>query len=275
MKISVIAPVKNEAQFIGYSIMSCIDFVHEFVYALDPTSDDGTLEILTDIYKTHPQGSKVRYIVKDEYAFDPLDMKAYNDAYNDCIARSSGDAVWFLHPDMIVTNPEAIARIPEWPYAWFTHLTSFANNLNTVIVSGRSKRWKNIYTKSFGLHYYGAYGSQNEDFYFRDITGTSYRHYGEDFDRYPYLVADSGIYVNHYCEVKPFERRLAKMKSCLATLYPQVSPDKIEEMALSHPRVTLDTDNKHFGDFKLEPDNRPIPEVFKKYSWQKRLSLVS
>ena len=52
MKISVIGPVKNEAQFIGYSIMAVLPYVHEFVYAC-AKSDDGTDEILDYIKTTH------------------------------------------------------------------------------------------------------------------------------------------------------------------------------------------------------------------------------
>ena len=36
MKISVISPVKNESQFIGYSVMSVLPYIHEIIYNAAP-----------------------------------------------------------------------------------------------------------------------------------------------------------------------------------------------------------------------------------------------
>lgn len=261
MKISVIAPVKNEAQFIGYSIMAVWPYVEEFVYAIAPSSNDGTIDILRYIAKKH---GKVRLLIDPRYDFNPLDEKAYNASYDDCIQQARGDAVWFLHPDMIVTNPEKIAELQEGPLAWWVKMTSYAKDLNTVITKGRCTKWKNIHAKKFGLVYRGGYGSTNEDFYHQDITGTSYRHFGTDFAKYPYLVSGSGIEVNHYCENKPYDRRYEKMKLCLKTQFPNLSDAEIEKAASEHPRVTLDTTSRVFGDFEFKPGGE-VPEVFAKY----------
>lgn len=260
VRICVLGPVLNEALFIGYSIMAVHPYVDEFVYAVSPKSDDGTIEMLRHIAKNY---GKVRLLIDPRYDFDPHDMKAYNASFNDCIEQTRCDAVWFYHPDMVVTNPEKISELQEGPLAWTVNMTSYAKDMNTVITKGRVGQWKNLHAKKFGVHYFGGYGSQNEDFYHSDITGQTHKHYGTEFWKYPYEVADSGINVEHFCESKPYERRLEKMKSCLKTL--GVPDDKLDEMALDHPRVTLEPTSTKFGVFEFGPRTTPIPEVFEKH----------
>jgi hypothetical protein len=268
MKISVISPVKNEVDFIGYSVMAVLPFIHEIVYTCAP-STDGTDNLLAFI-KAKYAGDRLQLHYKSDsgdFDFDPMDMEAYNEAYNFAIRHSTGDAVWFLHPDMIVTNPEAIAKVGESDdaLAYFTHVTSYARDLKTEILAGRAKRWKNIHRNQFGLHYYGGYGSVNEDFYHKDITGKAYRHHGQEFTEYPFEVVDSGITVNHYCELKSYSRRLEKMKRCLKTQHPGFDDKRIEELAMRHPRVTLENAGETFGHFEFGPSKSPTPKVFELY----------
>lgn len=259
MRISVVAPVKNEAPWIGYSIMDSLEHMHEYVYSC-AKSDDGTDELL-DYIKQEYAGDKLVILRKPDYDFNPHDQKAYNAAFNDCIEKSTGEAVWFKHPDMIVHNAEAIPSIRPGSLAYWTNLTSYAGDFSTKITKGRATRWKNICMKKFGLAYYGSYGSQNEDFYFKGITGNAYNHYGEDFRSYPYKVADSGLQVSHFCELKSYKRRFEKMKSCMKTLYPTLPPESIEQAASVHPRVTLESKNG----FEFSKTDDGIPEVIKKY----------
>lgn len=262
MKIAVIGPVYNEAQFLPYSIMAVHPYVEEFVYAVSPKSDDGTIEMLRHIAKTY---GKVRILLQSKYDFDPLDMKAYDASFNDCIEQSHCDAMWFHHMDMVVTNPEKIAELKEGPLAWTVNMTSYARDMRTVITKGRAEAWKNLHAKKLGLHYAGGYGSLNEDFYHSDITGKSYRHFGTNYHLYPYEIADSGINVNHYSEVKPYKRRLEKMKTCLKTQHPNFTEEMIEELAVNHPRVTLEQSSQQFGRFDFEKTQEEIPEVFARY----------
>lgn len=263
MKVSVIAPVFNEIEFIGYSLMAIKDHIHEVIYAC-ADSTDGTDELLFHVKQNHMR-EKLQILKKPEYNFDPMDMAAYNRAFNDCIQKSTGHAVWFLHPDMILKNPESLGNLKPGPQAWFTNIASYAGDFQTRISRGRTDKWKNIHVKTFGIHYYGGYGSDNEDFYHSDITGKSYRFHGTQFEKYPYEVADSGIQVNHYCELKAYKRRLEKMKLCLRTQYPHLTNDRIAELAVNHPRVTLEVSSRNFGTFEFEKDDSPIPEVFLKY----------
>lgn len=262
MRISAIAPVLNEAPWIGYSIMSCLDTIHEFIYSLDDGTDDGTRELLNHIKDKYTH-EKLKIIPFRH--FHPHDTKAYNEAFNVCIREATGEAVWFLHPDMVVTNPESLLTVPEGPLAWWTEVTSYAGDFRTVISKGRSTKWKNIHARKLGLHYAGGYGSVNEDMYFSEITSKTYKHFGTEFSKYPYAVASSGIKVNHYCELKAYSRRLEKMKLCLKTQIPNLSDERAEELAINHPRVTLEQSSSLFGQFQFEESKEPIPSVIEKY----------
>ena len=259
LKVTAIAPVLNECPWIGFSILSALPYVHEFVYTLDEKSDDGTRELLFHV-KDKYAGDKLRIL--NHPTFHPHDMVAYNEAFNRCIRESTGDAIFFYHPDMLVTR---WTDLKEGPLAWWTNITSYAGDFSTVITKGRADKWKNIHANKMGLTYFGAYGSQNEDMYHLEITGKSHRHYGEDFNRYPYDVKDSGISINHYCELKSYKRRLEKMKLCLKTLAPFASDDVIDESAIQHPRVTLEPSSQRFGTFEFQQTTNPIPEVIAKH----------
>lgn len=259
MRISVIGPVLNEAPWIGFSIMASLPYVHEYLYALDANSSDGTRELLQYIKAKY---AHEKLTILETPNFHPSDQKAYNGAFASCIEKATGDAMWFLHPDMLVTK---WGELKDGPLAWYTNVTSFAGDFQTVITKGRCDKWKNIHRKDFGLHYFGAYGSQNEDFYHSEITGSAYKHFGTDFINYPYEVANSGIEVNHYCELKPYKRRLEKMKLCMETLYPKADKDWIEEKSLLHPRVTLEQSSERFGQFEFTKKDIDVPEVVKKY----------
>lgn len=263
LKVSVISPVKNEAPWIGYSIMAVLPHVHEFVYTC-AESNDGTDELLSYIKEKYA-GDKLKVIRRPEYDWNPHDMAAYNKSYNDAIETATGDVIFFLHPDMLVTTPEVLSSLKPGPLAWISNLVCYAGDFNTKIVNGRAYQWKNLYAKKFGLHYYGGYGSEEEDFYFRDITGKAYKHHNGNWKAYPYSVADVGLKVNHYCELKSYKRRLEKMKLCLKTLMPNWTDEMVAEMASQHPRVTLEPTTEIFGKFAFEKTEEPLPDIVLKY----------
>jgi hypothetical protein len=266
MRVAAIAPVLNEVEWIGYSIMAALPGVDSLHYGIDAKSSDGTFELVKMLSETTGKG-KVFWYRDAVFNIDPMNQAQYNGAFNALIAAALSrkpDAVLFLHPDMIVRNPEAMLVMEE-AIAWYTHITSYARDFKTVITKGRTDKWKNMHCPRFGLRYYGAYGSPNEDFYHRDITGRSYRHYGPEFSKYPYRVADSGLLIDHYCELKSYERRLEKMTLCLKTLYPTFSEERLGELARAHPRVTLEESSTQFGDFEFKETEAEIPDVFKKY----------
>lgn len=264
MRVSVIAPLKNEAPWVGYSVMAALPGVHEFIYAVDPLSDDGSIELLLDLQKEFGE-EKIKILIDKVFSFNPHDMPAYNYAFNACLEKMTGEAAYFLHPDMLVHNPEALLTLDPSATAWWTNITSYAGDFNTVITKGRGERWKNIHKNELGLHYYGGYGSKNEDFYHRDITGDAYHFHGSNFSKYPFVVKDSGLQVSHFCELKSYKRRYEKMKLCMRTQYPQMSDAVIEEMATFHPRVHLQPGPSKFGDFQFEKREGEIPEIIKKY----------
>ncbi len=262
MRLSAIAPVLNEVDFIGYSILSCLEDMHEFIYALDGKSEDGTRELLWHIKDKY---AHEKLIILETPTFDPHETAAYNDAFDRCLEKARGEAVMFYHPDQIILNPEKIRDLRRGPLAWTTNMISYAGDFQTQITKGRAQKWKNIHAKEFGLVYRGAYGSQNEDFYHTEITGGAFDHFGMEFLKYPYEVAESHLNVNHYCECKSYARRLEKMKICLKTQNPKSDPDWLETMAAHHPRVTLEPSEPMFGEFEFTKTQDPIPEVFSKY----------
>lgn len=261
-RISIIGPVLNEVDFIGYCIMQTLPFVHEYIYALDQASNDGTRELLQHIKSKH---AHEKLVVIETPNFHPSDMPKYNASFNSCIEKMTGDAAWFLHPDMLVENPEKILSMPQNALAWYVHMTSYAKDMQTVYKKGRTDKWKNIHRNKFGLHYYGAYGGNVEDFFHSDITGSSYKQHRSNFDEYPFQVCDSGLRVKHFCELKPYKRRLEKMIVSLKAQNPNFSDQRIEELAMNHPRVTLENSSQMFGDFETqEVQEDPMP-VFAKY----------
>lgn len=268
MKVAAIAPVLNEVDFIGYSIMAALPGIDSMHYGIDAKSNDGTFDLVKMLSTTTGKDKVFWYKGKD-FDIDPMDMHEYNNAFNvliECAMSKKPDAIIFLHPDMIIRNPEQMLKMSdEGALAWYTHLTSYAKDLKTVISKGRADKWKNMHAPRFGLKYFGAYGSQNEDFYHKDITGNAYKHYGVEFSKYPFRVLDSGIRIDHFCECKDYDRRLEKMKLCLKTLYPDFSSERIHELAVRHPRVTLEESFKQFGDFEFSESKEPISDVFEKY----------
>lgn len=262
LKISVVGPVLNEVDFIGFCIMQTLPFIHEYIYALDEASSDGTRDLLHHIKDKY---AHEKLTILETPNFHPSDMPKYNAAFNACIEKSTGDGCWFLHPDMLVENPDKILSMPEKALAWFVYMTSYAKDMKTIFKTGRAKSWKNIHRKKFGLHYYGEYGSQNEDFYHSAITGQSYKHHGEKYGLYPFTIMDSGLKVSHFCELKSYARRFEKMKFCLTTQNPAMSPGRIEELAMNHPRVTLEDSSRLFGHFETEAvEQEPLP-IFEQF----------
>jgi len=239
--------------------MAAEPYVAEFVYTLDEASTDGTQDILHYLKEKYLHE---RLVIIETPTFHPSDMRAYNNAFNVAIDASKGDVCWFLHPDMILTEGGALEGEA---LAWWIDVTSYAKDLDTVVTKGRCNQWKNIHAKKFGLHYFGGYGSENEDFYHSAITGTTHKHYGTDFSEYPFQVLKSAFKINHYCETKDYERRFEKMKLCLKTQNPKMSDEMIAELAAKHPRVTLESSNEQFGRFAFGPRTDPVPDVFLKH----------
>ena len=55
------------------------------------------------------------------------------------------------------------------------------------------------------------------------------------------------------------------MKLCLRTLYPDFPDARIEQLAIQHPRVTLEQSSRQFGTFEFSESTEEVPEVFAKY----------
>lgn len=257
MSIGTFMLVRNEAPWIAAHILRVLPFIDEAVF-FDGNSTDGTTEIIEAIQDGEPGGDKIR-LFKNH---DCKDMKDdYVRLFNDCLRALSTDLAWFLHPDQFVLNPERISQIANSDaVALSCKMRSFAGNPGEALfeMKGRGEAWKNIYrlrNPDLGAHYHGWYGAHNEDVYFKSITGDEHEHHGHNFQNYPYEVVDSGIEVLHFSDVRTYERRLGRMKTCLANQ--GTKPERIDALAASHPRVTLKSGSAFHDNFTLVPAEYP------------------
>ena len=286
MSLGVFGLVRNEAQWIAFSILSMKDFVSEFVY-FDGNSTDGTLELLDYIR------SKYGLQIKVFKGMDPKNLKDdYVRMFNECLGQVKSDYAAFIHPDMIcVKGPDR----PFTELAYKVNMRSFGGDPHGEIVEiteGRSGKWKSIMKNDYGLHYHGHYGTSNEDLYFRDITGDQHEVYqalallpnGHELNSpgrdgahnenssqevykevvlFPYEVGESGIELYHYSDVRPYSRRLSRMITCIVNENPGFNREMAKELAITHPRVSLQPGGP-FGNFKFKPIG-DSPSVFTRY----------
>lgn len=262
MRISIFSCIKNEVEFIGYSIMSILDYVDEIVYS-DGNSTDGTIEVIEHIQNKYDKDNKVKL-------FKNMDFKNFTKDYvnkfNWTLKQCTGDYIMYLHPDMIVVNPDRIKKsLSSNGLRYNVNMVSIAGeNRDKIFSNGRGDKWALIYKNDLGLHFHGCYGSPEEDLYFRDITGNEHKCYLL-IQYLPYQILNTDIKINHYCECKNYHRRLNKMFTVLHTVNPLMDKASILQTAESHPRVTLE-DKKYMGiNYKFIPNTLRKPEVFNKY----------
>ncbi len=252
MKIGSFILIKNEILWIEAHIRAWLPHLDEMIF-FDGNSTDGTLEVIKSF-----KSKKIR-LFEDK---DPKDLGSdYVKLFDEALQKVRSEYAFFLHPDMFpISGAEGLKNLGDDELAYFTRMTSYAGDPDGQlyeITSGRMEPWKNIMRKNdpdLGLHYFGSYGSATEDMYFAAVTGDEHEHYGSSMDRYPYDVADSGCCIGHFSDVRSYERRLGRMKSCLRNQgYPE---DEVQRLAPMHPRVTL-KDNGAF--------------TFKRVEWPKYL----
>lgn len=242
MTIGSFCLIKNELQFINNHLSAWLPFLDSMVF-FDGQSTDGTLDIIRGFIKNHEHGKKI-ILVEDK---DPKDLKEdYTRLSNEAMRACLSDLTMFLHPDMFPENGEVLKKIPEDIIAASVNMRSYAGEPNSEVyeIQGRGTKWKNIYrlrNPDLGAHYFGAYGAQNEDTYFSEITGNLHEHYGQDMVQYPYPIYDSGLIVKHYSDVRPYARRLDRMIKCL--INQGYGKENAERIAPNHPRVSLKAGN--------------------------------
>lgn len=251
-RVGTFTLIRNESRWIRAHLLSWLPFVDEQVF-FDGNSTDGTLEIIEDIAKNHPFGKRIKLFKNRDCA--DLDS-SYQLVFNDCLRSLTTDYAIFAHPDMILDDPGNIGFLGD-AASYTSSMRSFAGEPDGQlyeIKTGRAESWKNVYrlhNPDLGLHYYGAYGSDNEDCYFSKITGNEHRYRGEDYSSYPYEVKDSGIKISHFSDVRTRERRIDRMVKCLRNQ--GKSAEEAALIAQIHPRVTF---QKAYG-FTFEPCDYP------------------
>jgi glycosyltransferase involved in cell wall biosynthesis len=251
MSIGTFTLIKNEIAWIKNHVDNIAPHVDEMVF-YDGDSTDGTLQYLLM--------AKIRYPhIKVFEHMDPKDLRDdYVDLFDKCLRSLKTNWAVFLHPDMWIENPEQIRAAGSLTgQAMSMRMTSYAGNPGEQLYrmkAGRSAEWKNIFrlrNPDLGAHYFGHYGAWNEDVYFKAITGDAHVFHGPDFNLYPYEVIDSGIKCHHFSDVRPYERRLGRMKTCL--INQGYSKEKADELAPLHPRVSLIPS----AQFKMTPCDDP------------------
>lgn len=239
MSIGSYTLILNEAEWIAPCILRVLPFIDEMVY-YDGGSRDGTVEIIRAIQKEHKDGGKIKLFFNKT----PKNLQDdYTKLSNECLHELSTDFAMFLHPDMFVSNPEQFMKCKDnAAFAMSCKMRSFAGDPGGQLyeIKGRGEAWKNITrirNPEMGAHYFGWYGAYNEDVYLSEITGEEHNIY-DDFTKYPYLIDDSGIEILHFSDVRPYKRRLERMRRCL--LNQGRNPDTVDALAKSHPRVSLE-----------------------------------
>ena len=260
--ITAFTIIKNEVDYIGYSIMSILDYVDELVYA-DGNSTDGTIELIEHIKEKYDKDNKIK-LFKNK---DCKNLKGdYTRLFNWVLKQCTSDYVMFWHADMVMTNPEMFKNIKEPTIRYFIKMVSFVRGGKKYFKAGRCIRWHTIYKNDYGLHQYGDYGNVHEDFYFRDITGDEHIAYNMNYNL-NYKTKDSKLVAHHFCEGKDYDRRLDKMIKSL--VHCKWAKDKAIKVAKNHPRVTLKSGKYRGINFEIKPFKGVQADVFKKYAYFK------
>jgi len=252
--------IRNEINFIKAHLDAWLPHLDSMSF-YDGNSTDGTLEILEQYAKDNPK----IILVKNK---DPEDLKDdYVRIFNECLWSCPCELAIFIHPDMLPVNGEILRKLPDDIICAKTRIESFAGEPKGDVyrISGRGAYWKNIYrlrNPKLGAHYFGAYGAAAEDIYFSEITGNSHK-FSPNFEDYPYPIHDSGLKINHFSDVRPYDRRLERMTRCMLNQgYSEIDAMKA---ALIHPRVTLKSGTMvsragHTFDYDFKLVDSPILE---------------
>ena len=234
--------IRNESPWIAAHLLMWLPWLDEIVF-YDGNSTDGTLEIIENIQRVNVNGGKIK-LFKNK---DPRNLKDdYVRVFDDCLHSLSTDLAFFLHPDMLPSKVHKNLEHLDGVVSASVAMRSFAGEPGGELyeIKGRGEMWKNIYRlrrPDLGVHYFGHYGTAEEDCYFSAITGDEHIHHGQNFDRYPYGIEPAGIEVLHFSDVRTYERRLGRMKSCLENQ--GYARNVIDDIAKEHPRVTLKDGN--------------------------------
>lgn len=263
--VSVFCIIKNEAQFIGLSVMSFLDYVDELCYLVSP-SNDATMDILTHIKERYDKHDCVKIFPYED--FNVQNQSAYELANTISIQHCTSDYCFWVHADMLCTNPWDIKdEIIANGYAdrYEVNVQSIAGeNYDQEFEDGRNPWWGNIIKNDYHPEYRGAYGSKDEDFFHTDLVDESERRHWSRITDAPFSVARSAVKILHFCECRPYEERKRKMIKVLRTAYAGIQDDQVADVVATHPRITLQDGMFGGHNFKLKKREH-ISNIEKRY----------
>ena len=256
--------ILNERAWIGAHLLSWLPLLDEMVFYADAASNDGTVDIIKDFRARHEFGNKIKLFENKT----PKDLQDdYVRLFNDCMRELSTDFAAFLHPDFLPDGDASGLRSIGDCHAYASEMRSFAGEPGGKLyefTEGRADNWLHIYrlrNPDLGAKYHGHYGAHNEGVYFEAITGDEYQLF-KNTALYPYKVGESGVKILHFSDVRPYQRRINRMITCLQNQNPTLTREQAYDLAKQHPRVSLDSGSGRFGKFLLKPAE--YPEIFSK-----------
>ena len=264
MKISLMYFIKNEWPWIAYSLASMKGHVDEIVIF------DETPELHGRV------GADDSFLYRPHDPIDVMDQKAYENLFNQAIQTCTGDWIIWLHADMAAYNGEVLWKeiervVSEDPDALRMdfRVTSFLDRKRMWQGHGRRDRWPLIVRNGHGLHYYGRYGHQEEDFYFFDLTGEI--HESRWATNTPYEIHHTEFHVAHFSDAKPRAFREERMRKCLFNQFerPYEEPGEcfmVESVIENHPRVTHE-EIADEGFEIVEVGEDALPAVFREHDF--------
>lgn len=237
MLISAIVMVKNEEEYVGYSIMSMYDYVEE-ILVVDGGSTDGTVGIINEIINRYDKDKKI--IFWEDLRPKKELIHVRTDMIKKCrgkwILRLEGDEVYsdfnakqlrkFVEKDLKDSKAKSIG----WPYHFFVE------NLNIRVPIGEPHTLATIMIKNEeGMH---------ADHHYRDgKTETFYDEGWFDKDNkevsiwHPYdnqTLINRNIAIHHYAFFKSTTRHNEYVERCLK-----------EPFEKSHAQIFRKYDFKH------------------------------
>jgi glycosyltransferase involved in cell wall biosynthesis len=227
MLLSAITMVKNEEEFVGYTIMSMYQYVDEII-VVDGGSNDATAAIVQHIIKEHDPEKKITFWE---------DLRPKNELIhtrNDMLAKCKGEWILRLEGDEVYNDENArkVRKYLEkgkikntslsigWPYYFFV------NDIKTIVPVGEDHTFATIMIKNAnGIHAAHHNKGGNETFYdegWFDADGKNISIWHPK-DNHTQRITSLGIH--HYAGFKASTRHMDYALKCKKVPFKEGHPE--------------------------------------------------